>query len=298
MNELKAFLLENSVRFYENEPMKNRTSFRIGGDAKLFIEPENEQELSLVLEKCRSCSLEPFIIGNGSNLLVSDSGIERPVIKLCGEFEKITLVDETTVRAGAGAMLVSLCRFALLNSLSGLEFAYGIPGSVGGAVFMNAGAYGGEMKNVVEFCEHVDRRGNKGKLSKDELSFSYRKSAYGENGFVVTFATFKLQKGEKGEVEEKMNELLNRRKDKQPLSFPSAGSVFKRPEGYFAGALIEQSGLKGKRIGGAMVSEKHAGFIVNAGAATCRDVKSLVEFCQKTVFEKFGVNLETEIKMI
>ena len=147
-----------------------------------------------------------------------------------------------------------------------------------------------QMNDVVTLIE--------GKLSKDELSFSYRKSAYAENGFVVTFATFKLQKGEKGEIEEKMNELLKRRKDKQPLSFPSAGSVFKRPEGYFAGALIEQSGLKGKRIGGAMVSEKHAGFIVNAGAATCRDVKSLVEFCQKTVFEKFGVRLETEIKMI
>ena len=278
--------------------MKNHTSFRIGGSAGLFIEPENEQQLSSVLEKCRSLSVEPFIIGNGSNLLVSDSGIEQPVIRLCGEFEKIMLVDETTVRVGAGATLVSLCRFALENSLSGLEFAYGIPGSVGGAAFMNAGAYGGEMKDVVELCEHIGIDGKKGSFSKEDLSFGYRKSAYSENKYIITFVTFKLKKGEKDEIEAKMNELLGRRKDKQPLSFPSAGSVFKRPEGYFAGALIEQCGLKGKRTGGAMVSEKHAGFIVNAGSATCCDVKELIEYCQKTVFEKFGIELETEIKMI
>ena len=298
MNGITAFLLENSISFFENEPMKNHTSFRIGGNARLFIEVKNERELSLVLEECKKLSLEPFIIGNGSNLLVSDGGIERPVVKLCGDFEKITLIDETTVRAGAGAMLVSLCRFALENSLSGLEFAFGIPGSVGGAAFMNAGAYGGEMKDVVSLCEHVDQNGIKGEISKESLSFGYRKSAYSENGCIVTFVTFKLQKGSKGEIENRMNELLARRKDKQPLSFPSAGSVFKRPEGYFAGALIEQSGLKGKRIGGAAVSEKHAGFIVNLGEATCADVCALIDYCQRTVFEKFGVRLETEIKMI
>lgn len=298
MNGLKAFLLENSISFLENEPMKNHTSFRIGGKAKLFVEVKTERELSLVLAQCKSLALEPFIIGNGSNLLVSDGGIERPVIKLCGDFEKITLVDFQTVRAGAGAMLVSLCRFALENSLSGLEFAFGIPGSVGGAAFMNAGAYGGEMKDVVALCEHVDLSGKAGELKKGELSFGYRKSAYCANGFVVTFVTFRLKKGEKAEIEEKMNELLKRRKEKQPLSFPSAGSVFKRPEGHFAGALIEQSGLKGKRIGGAAVSEKHAGFIVNEEDATCADVLELIELCKRTVFEKFGVRLETEIKMI
>ena len=278
--------------------MKNHTSFRIGGPAKLFIEPKTEAELAGILKKCREDKIEYIVIGNGSNLLVSDDGLEKPVIKLSGNFEKIELIDETTVRAGAGTSLISLCRFALQNSLSGLEFAFGIPGSVGGAAFMNAGAYGGEMKDVVLSCEHVDENGKTGVLSKEQLGFSYRKSSYGENGFVVTNVTFKLQKGERSAIEEKMNDLLGRRKDKQPLSFPSAGSVFKRPEGYFAGALIEQCGLKGKTIGGAQVSEKHAGFIINIGSATCKDVKDLIEFCQKTVFEKFGVMLETEIKMI
>lgn len=278
--------------------MKNHTSFRIGGPAKLFIEPKNEEELSCVLKKCRESKIEYIVIGNGSNLLVSDSGISKAVIKLSGGFEKIELFGKTTVKAGAGASLASLCRFALENSLSGLEFAFGIPGSVGGAAFMNAGAYGGEMKDVVFSCSHIDREGNAGVLSKELLGFAYRKSAYGENGFVVTEVTFKLQKGEKSAIEEKMNDLLGRRKDKQPLSFPSAGSVFKRPEGYFAGALIEQSGLKGKTVGGAQVSEKHAGFIINIGSATCKDVKDLIECCQKTVYDNFGVKLETEIKMI
>lgn len=278
--------------------MKNHTSFRIGGAAKLFIEPKNEKELSGVLKKCRESKIEYIVIGNGSNLLVSDDGIRKAVIKLSGNFERIELLDETTVKAGAGASLAALCRFALENSLSGLEFAFGIPGSVGGAAFMNAGAYGGEMKDVVLSCLHIDREGNIGVLSKEQLGFAYRKSAYSENGFIITDVTFKLQKGEKGAIEEKMNDLLGRRKDKQPLSFPSAGSVFKRPEGYFAGALIEQSGLKGKTIGGAQVSEKHAGFIINIGSATCKDVKDLIEYCQKTVYDNFGVKLETEIKMI
>lgn len=298
MKELLSFLSENGIKFFENEPMKNHTSFRIGGPAKLFIEPKNEKELSDVLKKCRKNKIEYIVIGNGSNLLVSDNGIDKAVIKLCGSFEKIELFDETTVKAGAGVSLAALCRFALENSLSGLEFAFGIPGSVGGAAFMNAGAYGGEMKDAVLSCSHIDREGNTGVLSKEQLGFAYRKSAYGENGFIITGVTFKLQKGEKGAIEEKMNELLGRRKDKQPLSFPSAGSVFKRPEGYFAGALIEQSGLKGKTIGGAQVSEKHAGFIINIGSATCKDVKDLIECCQKTVYDNFGVKLETEIKMI
>ncbi len=278
--------------------MKLHTTFRIGGNARVFVEPKDERELSGIVKKCRELSIEYLVVGNGSNLLVSDDGVSKAVVKLGGDFEKIEQVDETTVRAGAAVPLSVLCRFALSNGLSGLEFAYGIPGTVGGAAFMNAGAYGGEMKDVVSACEHMDSDGNFGKLSKNELSFGYRRSAYCENGSVVTFVTFKLEKGDKPQIEEKMNELLQRRIDKQPLSFPSAGSVFKRPEGYFAGALIEQSGLKGKKIGGAQVSEKHAGFIVNVGEATCGDVKELIEFCQKTVLEKFGVSLETEIKMI
>lgn len=278
--------------------MKLHTSFRIGGKAKLFIEPQNEKELSSVIGTCNKNDIEYFVLGNGSNLLVSDEGVLKPVIHLGKGFDSLEMPDETTIVAKAGASLSSLCKLALSKELTGLEFAYGIPGSVGGAAFMNAGAYGGEMKDVVYSCAHIDRKGDFGSFGKDELAFGYRRSVYSENGFVITEVTFKLHKGNRDEIEGKMNELLQKRIDKQPLNYPSAGSVFKRPEGYFAGALIEQSGLKGKAIGGAAVSEKHAGFIVNTGNATCGDVTKLIDLCKSTVFEKFGVRLETEIKRI
>lgn len=298
MFDLTEFLNENSIRYRENEPMKLHTSFRIGGNAKLFVEPQSENELALLVRSFYEHEVEFFILGNGSNLLVNDDGVSKVVIHLGKGFDSLVMLDETTIAASAGAPLSSVCKLALSKGLTGLEFAYGIPGSVGGAVYMNAGAYGGEMKDVVSSCSHIDKTGGFGLLKNDELSFGYRKSAYCANGCIVTNATFKLKKGDKNEIEERMNELLQKRIDKQPLNYPSAGSVFKRPEGYFAGALIEQSGLKGKIIGGAAVSEKHAGFIVNVGNATCRDVLELIEYCQKTVFEKFGVELETEIKRI
>ena len=298
MKTITEFLTENKIKFLENEPMKLHTSFRIGGGARCLVLAENISQVQKVIAFCNQNSENLFYIGNGSNLLVSDDGIDAVVLKLCGEFEEIRLVDETTIESGAGVNLAALCKFALSNSLTGLEFAFGIPGSVGGAAYMNAGAYGGEMKDVVEKCFHVTPDGESGCLTADELNFGYRKSAYAENGFLITKAVFHLAKGEKTAIKEKMDDLLNRRVTKQPLEFPSAGSVFRRPEGYFAGALIEQSGLKGKTIGAAQVSEKHAGFIINIGDASCRDVKELIRFCQKTVREKFGVSLETEIKMI
>ena len=291
-------MTENNIKFIENEPMKLHTSFRIGGNARYFVLAEKSEQVQKVVSFCKENDEKLYVIGNGSNLLVSDSGIDAVVMKLCGEFEGLRLIDETTIEAGAGVNLAALCKFALENSLTGLEFAFGIPGSVGGAAYMNGGAYGGEMKDVVRECCHVTCDGEVGSFTKDELDFGYRKSIYASNGFIITKVIVSLEKGDKKQIKEKMDDLLNRRVTKQPLEFPSAGSVFRRPEGYFAGALIEQSGLKGKTIGGAQVSDKHAGFIINIGDATSQDVKKLISFCQKTVKENFGVMLEPEIKFI
>ncbi len=299
MTEYIRLIEESGISYMLNEPMKKHTSFKTGGDAAVFTVPKNEEELSAVIGICDKLSLKPFILGNGSNLLVSDDGIiTRPVIFIGKDFGFIKEIDDVTIEVGAGASLTAVCNYALSKSLTGLEFAFGIPGSCGGAAYMNAGAYGGEMKDVLVKCNHIDRHGNKGSFSCDELDLSYRHSVYSDSDYVITSVVLKLEKGEQSEIEEKMRDLMGRRIDKQPLEYPSAGSVFKRPEGYFAGALIEQSNLKGKRIGGAMVSEKHAGFIINYENATTTDVLELIKFCQNTVKEKFGVILETEIKFI
>lgn len=293
-------LIENAdIGYIQNEPMKNHTTFKTGGNAEVFLSPKDEDELIKILVFCRECGLKPFVFGNGSNLLISDNGIKkRPVIYIGKSFSYIRDIDETTLEAGAGGSLTALCNYALSNELTGLEFAYGIPGSCGGAAYMNAGAYGGEMKDVMVKCNHISHDGVKGSFEADALSLSYRHSVYTDSDYIITSIVVKLSKGDKSEIESKMRELMGRRVDKQPLEYPSAGSVFKRPEGYFAGALIEQSGLKGKRIGGAMVSEKHAGFIINYDNATTTDVLELIKYCQKAVKEKFGVELETEIKAI
>ncbi len=299
MTEFIRLLEKSKIDYKENEPMKNHTSFKTGGNAEVFLTPKDETELAKIIETANSLSLKPFILGNGSNLLVSDDGIkERPVVHIGKGFDYIKDIDDCTIEVGAGTNLSTLCKYALSKELTGLEFAYGIPGSCGGAAVMNAGAYGGEMKDVLVSCNHIDADGDKGSFSKEELDLSYRHSVYSDSDYIITSLVLKLRKGKKEEIEEKMRELIGRRKDKQPLEYPSAGSVFKRPEGYFAGALIEQSGLKGKRIGGAMVSEKHAGFIINYENATTTDVLELISFCQNTVKEKFGVELETEIKII
>ena len=279
-------------------PMKKYTSFKCGGNASLLIVPDSSETLKGIISYCKSKNIKPLIIGNGSNLLVTDKGIDNVVIKIGSKMSKIELIDETTIFCEAGASLKSLCMFALENSLSGLEFAYGIPGTLGGAVYMNAGAYGGEMKDVLFSCKHIDSDGRIGELSQDELNLRYRGSAYTDNGFTVVSAVMKLKKAEKADIKAAMDDKLQRRKDKQPLEYPSAGSTFKRPEGYFAGALIQESGLKGYTVGGAQVSEKHAGFVINKDNATATDIITLIKNVQCIVYDKFGVMLETEVKII
>ena len=230
-------------------------------------------------------------------MLVSDQGFRGAVLYLSGKFREVKSLGDGAIRAGAAASLASVCAFARDNGLSGLEFAWGIPGSVGGAVYMNAGAYGGEMKDVLFKCSHIDENGNTGFLEGDELKLGYRHSAYYENGCIITGLYMKMKKGDRAQIKAKMEDLISRRRAKQPLEYPSAGSTFKRPEGYFAGALIEECNLKGKSVGGAQVSEKHAGFVINKGGASCRDVLELCKFCSDTVEKEKGVKLEMEIRV-
>ena len=297
MEKLIEFLKQAQIEYLENEPMKLHTTFKIGGPARIAVFPKNEEELSEIIKKCNEFNVRYIPVGNGSNLLVSDGGIDAAAIFLGKGFDEIKLLDDETVYASAGAQLIRVCTFALENGLSGLEFAYGIPGSCGGAAFMNAGAYGGEMKDVLYRCDHIDKNGNKGFLEGDDIKLSYRHSAYYDNGCTVTGLYLKLKKGNKDEIKAKMSDLMGRRKDKQPLEYPSAGSTFKRPEGYFAGALIEECGLKGMSVGGAQVSEKHAGFVINTGNATCQDVLDLCEKVSDTVYKEKGVKLEMEIRV-
>lgn len=282
----------------ENAPMSKYTSFKTGGNADLLIIPASIDSLQEIIKKCKELNIKPFVMGNGSNLLVTDNGYKGVIIKIGSNLSSMKLLDENTIECETGTMMKALCNFALDNSLTGLEFAFGIPGNLGGAVYMNAGAYGGEMKDVLYSCTHIDSDGNIGTLTKDQLNLGYRRSAYTDNGYTIISATLKLQKGDKIAIKEAMNDKLRRRKEKQPLEFPSAGSTFKRPEGYFAGALIEDCNLKGYSIGGAQVSEKHAGFVINRGGATSTDILNLIKYIQNTVFDKHGVKLETEVKII
>ena len=278
-------------------PLRDYTSFKIGGNADVIVFPDTAEKLSSVTEYANKNSVRILVIGKGSNLLVCDKGFRGIVVNTC-KMDKIELVDETTVRCGCGASLSRLCRFALENSLTGLEFAFGIPGTAGGAAYMNAGAYGGEMKDVLISCVHVNSDGEIGEFKGDELDLTYRHSVYSDSEYIILSLTLSLEKGDKAEIKSKMDDLMSRRKDKQPLEYPSAGSTFKRPEGYFAGALIEQCGLKGYTFGGAQVSEKHAGFVINKGGATAEDVINVIEHCKKTVLEQTGVELEPEVKII
>jgi len=296
ISQLYNFCAENNVSAKLNEPMKNHTSFKIGGNADVFITPNDFKSLKIVLNKCREININTTVIGAGSNLLVSDDGIEGAVIST-SNMREISACDDV-ITAFAGAKLNDIAKFAADYNLAGFEFAYGIPGTLGGAVYMNAGAYGGEMKDVLISAAHIDENGNLDEFNIQELNLGYRKSAYSLNKFAIISAKIKLKPGKSTEIKAKMNEILAKRIDKQPYDKKSAGSVFKRPEGHFAGTLIEQAGLKGFAIGGAQVSEKHAGFIVNIGGATCKNVEDLILHIQKTVFEKFGVNLECEIKKI
>lgn len=297
MNRICEYVKNEGISYIENEPMALHTTFKIGGPARLAVFPKNENEISDVIKKCKEENVGYMVVGNGSNLLVADEGIDAVVILLGKEFGEVKLIDDTTIFAEAGAPLMKVCRFALENGLTGLEFAYGIPGSCGGGAFMNAGAYGGELGDVMFRCDHIDKDGNKGSLEGDDLKLAYRYSAYYENGCVITGAYFKMQKADKEEIKAKMNDYMSRRRDKQPLEYPSAGSTFKRPEGNFAGALIEQCGLKGTRVGGAEISTKHAGFVINKGGATCKDVLDLCKKVADTVKAEKGIDLEMEVRV-
>lgn len=292
------FAVESGCKAEYDVPMSGYTTFKIGGNARLMVTPETDEALAEIIRLCKSEGVEPFILGNGSNMLISDNGLNTVVINMCRQSAGVRLVDEETIECDAGITLVKVCNFALENNLTGLEFAFGIPGSAGGAAYMNAGAYGGEMKDVLISCKHIDADGNTGELCGEELKLGYRTSAYEHNGFIITTLMLKLKKGNHDEIKAKMTELLQRRKDKQPLEYPSAGSTFKRPEGYFAGALIEECGLKGATVGGAQVSEKHAGFVINKGGATSADVMNLIKYVQDTVLREKGVMLEPEVRLI
>jgi UDP-N-acetylmuramate dehydrogenase len=296
INHLIGQLEENKITFSLNEPMHRHTSFKIGGNADVFVSVQTVEEFSLTLKLCKKAEVPVTVLGKGSNLLVSDKGIEGVVICL-EKLNKITVEGEK-IKAGAGVSLAALCNFAANEGLSGLEFAFGIPGSVGGAVYMNAGAYGGEIKDVLESVTAVDVDGEILTFSANELCLSYRNSIFHNNGATVVETVFALKKGIEEEIKAQMSEVMGRRKDKQPLEFPSAGSTFKRPEGYFAGTLIEQCGLKGLTVGGAQVSTKHAGFVINKGGATANDVLELIKKVQQIVFEKTGVTLEPEVIFI
>ncbi len=279
-----------------NEPMKNHTSFRTGGAADIFVSPDGKDSLKEIIKLFSENNIPFYIFGNGSNMLVSDRGIEGAVIHMGSGFSS-TEVNGNEITAGAGVLLSSVAGTALENSLTGFEFASGIPGSFGGAVFMNAGAYGSEIKNVIKSVIVLDESLQIKELSKDEAELGYRSSIFQKKNYIILGGTIVLEKGNKDEILSEMTELNAKRREKQPLNFASAGSTFKRPEGYFAGKLIEDSGLKGKTIGGAQVSEKHAGFIVNTGNATTDDIINLIDFCQKTVYEKFGVMIEPEVRI-
>lgn len=297
MVDFLAFAAENSISFIENEPLAKHTSFKIGGPARYFASVDSVDKLSLLIKFLNSSKISYFILGNGSNILMPDSGYNGVVIKLSGEFENLN-VSENTIEIGAAATLKKLTLAAKENSFTGLEFAYGIPGSVGGAVYMNAGAYGGEIKDVLSEVLAMDKEGNVKTFSLEESNLSYRSSLFQKNDMVILSAKFSLEKGDIKEITDKMNTLLEKRKSKQPLEYPSAGSTFKRPEGYFAAALIEECGLKGESVGGAEVSIKHSGFIINKKGATAKDVLSLIRKVKNVVYEKKGVVLEPEIKII
>ena len=281
----------------QDVPMSRLTSFHIGGPARRVAYPKNREQLVILLGLADECGARPFVMGNGTNLLAPDKGLERLVVRTAGEMNALQLVDETTIEADAGVSLARLALFARNAGLSGLEFAHGIPGTVGGGVYMNAGAYGGEMKQVVEEVTALTESGIR-RIPAQECDFGYRHSDFSDGKSVILGAKLHLSKGSSSEIDAKMAELMNRRKSSQPLEYPSAGSTFKRPEGHFAGQLIMEAGLRGYSVGGAKVSEKHCGFIINTGNATAEDVKDVIWEVQRRVKERFHVELEPEIKFL
>lgn len=287
------------LRVLKEEPMAKHTSFRVGGPAKRMAFPERGEQLVLLLSMARECGARPLVIGNGTNLLAPDEGLDRLVIETSGLCRLEAGEETDTILAGCGIPLARLADFACKQGLTGLEFAHGIPGTVGGGVCMNAGAYGGELKQVVSGVSVLFPEEGVKFLSGEDLAFGYRRSFLTDRPeAAVLHAVFHLSAGDPEVIRETQRDLMARRKASQPLELPSAGSTFKRPEGHFAGTLIDQCGLKGRTVGGAQVSEKHAGFIVNRGGATCADIRELIRQVQAIVLEKTGVRLEPEVKFV
>lgn len=294
-DEMASILGETHIS--RDVPMKDFTSFRTGGNASFMVEPDTSDKIRRIVQYLSEKQLPYYIIGNGTNMLFPDDGYEGVVIRIGSQYGKIG-INGTVVTAQAGASLAAIASKTLEEGLTGFEFASGIPGTVGGGVVMNAGAYGGEMSQVVLETACIDSRGDPARLQGEDHGFGYRRSRIQADGLIATEVTMAFEKGDRDEVRRKMAELNARRRDKQPLNLPSAGSVFKRPEGYYSGQLIQECGLKGHTIGGAQVSDKHCGFIVNIGNATSRDILDLIECVRKTVYEKKGVLLEPEVKII
>lgn len=292
LEALKGYVREENI--FLQEPMAAHTTFRVGGPAECLVIVETVEELVKVQQYLKKVEIPYVLLGNGSNVLVSDEGLKGIVLKFGGELTGVT-VEGTQITAGAGATLAQVAAAARKNSLTGLEFAAGIPGTVGGGVVMNAGAYGGELKQVVKTVTLVSPEGELLTLDNASMEFGYRTSILKKHPFLAVEVTFELKEGKQSEITALMEDLAFRRRDKQPLEFPSAGSTFKRPEGYFAGALIEQAGFRGFKLGGAQVSEKHCGFVINAGGATAEDVARLIKVVRDGVKEKFGVLMEPEV---
>lgn len=286
---------EDNVKI--DEPLKKHTSFKIGGPADIFITPTNDIQVRDVLRLCNDSGCPVFILGNGTNLIVRDKGIRGAVLKIYDNFNSIN-IEGQAVTADAGALLSAVSKAAMNNSLKGLEFASGIPGTIGGAVAMNAGAYGGEIKDVIHSAVVLDNNFNIITLDRESLEMGYRTSVVSKRGYLVLRTKFSLEQGNFDEIKDRIDNLTRRRKEKQPLHLPSAGSVFKRPEGYFAGKLIEDAGLKGRRVGDAVVSEMHSNFIVNAGSASASDVLRLIDIVIHEVYNKFHITLEPEVKIV
>ena len=285
------------ITYEHDAPLSRHTSFRIGGPARRMAFPKDGSQMVLLIEAARTCGARPLVIGNGTNLLFPDEGVDRLVVNT-RDMSGVTLDAEGRVAAEAGASLSRVAVFAQQHGLAGLEFAHGIPGTVGGGVFMNAGAYDGEMAQVIDWVDCLDETGAAHRLGKDELKLGYRTSVFSQLPWSIVGAHLTLTMGDETAIREKMADLAQRRRSKQPLEYPSAGSTFKRPVGHFAGGLIEQCGLKGTKVGGAQVSEKHAGFVINAGGATCRDILALIRLVRATVLEQTGVTLEPEVRLL
>lgn len=293
----KLVQVTDEKRVLKDEPMKKHTTFRVGGNADYFVMPQNASEIREIVTLCKHAEIPYYILGNGSNLLVSDTGYRGVIIQIYKEMNDIQ-VEGDKIKVQAGALLSRVGNIALEAELTGFEFAAGIPGTVGGAVVMNAGAYGGEMRDIIVNATVLTQDGDIVTINKEDLELGYRTSVIAKKGYIVLEAEYQLQKGDKEAIRAKMDELKVQRVTKQPLEYPSAGSTFKRPEGYFAGKLIQDAGLRGFQVGGAQVSEKHCGFVINKDQATAADIMELMRQVSEKVMQEFGVKLEAEVKAL